>query len=201
MKNSSKRGLIIFAKVPDVKNVKTRLRGHLSDEERVRLYTFLLERTIQQMKGLDKIDVFIAYTPRDGADFFKRYGLRIFPQKGNDIGERMFEAMNILFREGFKKVVLIGVDIPELSAEIVSNAFELLEDSDIVFGPANDGGYYLVGLRQPDDLLFREIPWSTSETLQRSIHQAMLRGYTISFTEELVDIDTIEDIRKTKIEF
>ncbi|TNF56315.1 glycosyltransferase, partial [bacterium] len=101
-----------------------------------------------------------------------------------------------VFSNGYQKSALVGVDIPDLSSHIILKAFELLNNSDVVFGPAQDGGYYLIGMKKPVHELFHGIPWSSEITLQRSMEKARDLSYTISLTEKLSDIDTIEDVKK-----
>jgi rSAM/selenodomain-associated transferase 1 len=191
-----KNALIIFAKSPEGGDVKTRLAGHLTDAERLELYTALLEATIGELKDIENVDTFISYTPPEGGEYFREFGLGMFPQPGGDIGRRMHRALDKVLEDGYQKAVLVGVDIPGLSARIILKAFELLSDSDIVFGPARDGGYYLVGLKVPEEKIFKDIEWSTENTLRQSIQKAEASGKSVACTEELSDIDTAEDIKK-----
>lgn len=108
----------------------------------------------------------------------------------------MFNAISRVLGCAYHKAVLVGTDIPDISAPIVLKAFELLDGSDIVFGPARDGGYYLVGLKTPVKEIFREIEWSTEETLRQSIRRAGQFGYSSAMTGRLADIDTIEDVKR-----
>jgi rSAM/selenodomain-associated transferase 1 len=189
--------LIIMAKYPDQRSVKTRLRGFMSDEKRLQLYVFMLESMITKMKSIREVDTFVAYTPMSSDSYFAQFGLRKFPQSDGDLGMRMLSAVTKVLNEGYEKVLTVGVDIPDLSASIVSSAFELLNESDIVFGPARDGGYYLVGLKAPTDEIFRGVKWSTNLTLKQSVEKAERSGYRVSFTETLSDIDSIDDVRRS----
>ncbi|UCE78565.1 MAG: TIGR04282 family arsenosugar biosynthesis glycosyltransferase [Nitrospiraceae bacterium] len=191
------QALILMAKFPHPDTVKTRLKGHMTDIERVTLYQALLRQTIQKMKSLHGIDTFITYTPHNTRDYFLRFGLKMFPQADGNLGEKMFEAMNVCFQKAYRSVVLIGVDIPDVTDEIVKQAFDYLRNNDIVFGPAADGGYYLVGLTRPFKKLFDDIPWSTGQVLMRSLEKAKLSGYSVAVTEILEDIDTIDDIKRS----
>jgi rSAM/selenodomain-associated transferase 1 len=118
-----------------------------------------------------------------------------FPQRGKDLGEKMWNAAATAFRLGAMRVVLVGGDCPALSALRVRQAFrELREGAKAVFGPSLDGGYYLVGLGCPDDRLFRNIPWSTPAVLADTV--ARCRGLSIpfSFLPPETDVDTFEDL-------
>ncbi|UCG77509.1 MAG: TIGR04282 family arsenosugar biosynthesis glycosyltransferase [Nitrospirota bacterium] len=186
--------LIIMAKYPDPDTVKTRLSGSMSPQERVGLYEKLLHNTISRLSGLSGIDTIINYTPYNADSYFKMFGSDVFPQVEGDIGERMFRAIEEVIGRGYGKTVLVGVDIPDLTGGIVENAFSMLEHNDLVFGPALDGGYYLIGMKKPLEAIFRDIQWSSPHTLQQTIVVAESLGRTIAYTEYLQDVDTIEDV-------
>lgn len=193
----NEQALILMAKFPHPDTVKTRLKGHMTDRDRITLYTTFLRQTIRTMESLRGIDTFISYTPASSLHFFSKFGLRAFPQAEGDLGQRMFEAMNTCFQKGYRYVVLIGVDIPDITDSTVMKAFEYLRDSDIVFGPAADGGYYLVGLTRPIKKLFDTIPWSTGQVLIQSLEKAKTLRYSVAMTEVLEDIDTIDDVKRS----
>ena len=111
------------------------------------------------------------------------------------LGKRMREAFKEVFNSGYKKAALVGADIPDLSAETVLNAFDILSEKDLVFGPAKDGGYYLVGMNRMIREIFENVPWSSDQTLSRSLQEAKKCGHNSGFTETLSDIDTIEDVK------
>ncbi len=193
MKNRD--ALIVFAKSPRSGNVKTRLEGHLPEEERISLYTSLLESTVEKLRAIPDADTFISYSPPEESGYFSKFGLATFAQSEGDLGERMHKAMEGLFADGYARVVLVGVDIPGLSASIIRKAFELLSGVDVVFGPARDGGYYLVGLRAPKGEIFSNIEWSTDTTLRQSIRKAEAAGLSVAFVDTLSDIDRPDDLK------
>jgi rSAM/selenodomain-associated transferase 1 len=186
--------LIIFAKSPESVNVKTRLAGHLDENERLRLYTELLDGTVEKLRDIPGADTLISYA--GAGEYFGKFGLRMFPQSGGDLGRKMHIAIDNVLGEGYLKVVLVGVDIPGLSAEIIAKAFDLLEECDAVFGPASDGGYYLVGLKAPIEEIFTSIEWSTETTLKQTLAKAESAGLKVSFTDTLSDVDGPEDLKK-----
>lgn len=196
-----KNSLTLFAKIPDINTVKTRLAGYMSDDERLKLYISLLNNTIVKLIDLPGVDTYICYSPQNGDSYFSKYGLKMFPQSGGDLGIRMYHAFEYIFSKGYQKAVLIGVDIPEISEDIVTNAFCLLSNEDIVFGPALDGGYYLIGMKKPIRIVFQDIEWSTDKTLRQSIAIAESHGYTVACTNTLSDLDTPEDVKRTGIHF
>ncbi len=190
MKNRS--ALIIFSKSPDGDNVMTRLSGHLSENERLKLHTALLEGTVKRLRDIPGADTLISYAG-DG-DYLEKFGLRMFPQSDGDLGRKMHAAIEKVLGDGYTKAVLVGVDIPGLSAEIIDKAFKLLEDCDAVFGPARDGGYYLVGLKSPSEEIFTGVEWSTETTLKQTLNKAESVRLKVEFTDTLSDIDRPEDL-------
>jgi rSAM/selenodomain-associated transferase 1 len=123
------------------------------------------------------------------------FNLGLIPLDKVDLGAGMFKAFKEVFNLGYKKVSLVGADIPDLSARIILEAFDVLSEKDLVYGPAKDGGYYLVGMRKLIKEVFEEVPWSSDQTLKISLEQASKSGNTVGFTEMLSDIDRIEDVR------
>ena len=187
--------LIIIAKYPEKKNVKTRLKGSMSDEQRLDLYVSLLNRAMTDLGDITGVDTFIAYAPKDREDYFLRFNLGLIPLNGEDLGAGMFKAFEEVFTLGYKRASLVGADIPDLSVRIVLEAFNVLLENDLVYGPAKDGGYYLVGMRKLIKEVFDNVPWSSDRTLMKSLEQASKSGNTVGFTEMLSDIDRIEDVR------
>lgn len=192
MKNNN--ALIIIAKLPQQDSVMTRLIGSMSDEKRVKLYIYLLEHTINKLRSISGVDSFISYSPPNADSYFLRFGLKMFPMSEGNLGKKMFNAMSRVLTEGYQRAVLVGVDIPELSSSIILRAFKLLSDNDIIFGPARDGGYYLVGINSPIKEIFEHVQWSSEKTLKQSMEQAKRYGYHVTLTGTLSDIDTIEDV-------
>jgi rSAM/selenodomain-associated transferase 1 len=190
----NKDAIIIFAKAPLKEHAKTRLAGHLTDEERLNFYESLLKGTVNKLTGLEGIDTLICYWPVDANNYFMQFGLKMYPQSDGDIGIRMFNALKKIFDIGYKKAVLVGVDVPEISSETTLTAFKMLDKKDIVFGPALDGGYYMIGMKRPLLEIFEGIDWSTEATLRQSMEKASEQSYSLAFTETLLDIDTPDDL-------
>jgi rSAM/selenodomain-associated transferase 1 len=188
--------LIIIAKHPEKAKVKTRLAGPLSDKKRIMFYMYLVEDTMKRLGGIMGVDTIIAFAPQDESEYFAKFKVRLLPLPAGDLGERMFYAFKEVFQQGYKKAALVGVDIPALSDEIIAKAFHLLSESDVVFGPAKDGGYYLIGMKKVIRELFEGVPWSSKETLRKSIEHAQQAHCSVSLTETLSDIDTIDDVKR-----
>jgi rSAM/selenodomain-associated transferase 1 len=194
---NNENALIIIAKSPQKGSVKTRLKGHMSDSKILSLYTQLLESTIEKLKGVPGTDTFVAYSPESSKTYFSKFGVALIPLITRDLGHNMCHAFREVFRRGYKKAALVGADIPDLSSSVVLRAFDVLSENDIVFGPAEDGGYYLVGMKKLIRGIFEDIPWSTDQTLKKSIEQASRFGHRTGLTDTLRDIDTIEDFKQS----
>ncbi len=189
-----KNALIIMAKAPEPDNVKTRLKGHLSDTERMALYERLIEGTVERLRALEDTDTFITYTPSEHEEYFSRFGLPLFTQEGEGLGPRMHLALTHVLGLGYARAALVGVDIPGLGPGEVHEAISHLDHADVVFGPARDGGYYLVAMPRPQPEVFRDIKWSVPDTLQQSLGRAAAAGLLTALGPELRDLDTPEDL-------
>ena len=196
----NRNALIIIAKQPEMNNVKTRLSGSMTDKERLELYVSMIENTVQRLGSINSVDTFMAFAPKNSEEYFIKFGLELMALPEGDLGDRMFYAMNLAMRKGYEKAVLVGVDIPNLSESIILSSFELLSDNDLVFGPATDGGYYLVGFKRPIKEIFEGVEWSTEHTLTQSMEVARENGYSMAFTNTLSDVDTPEDIKRVGID-
>lgn len=194
MKN--KNALIIIAKYPETGFVKTRLNGFMPAEKILELYKYLLEQTIHKLRAIPGVDTFIAYAPETAEEYFSRFGTGLVRLPAYDLGLNMSHSFDVIFRKGYQKAALVGADIPDLSGPVILRAFDLLSYNDIVYGPAKDGGYYLVGMKKLINEVFEEVPWSSDQTLERSLEQANKAGCTVGYTDILSDIDTIKDVEK-----
>jgi hypothetical protein len=121
-------------------------------------------------------------------------GAAYLPQAEGDLGERMRGAFDAAFAAGFRRVVIIGSDLPDLSAELLGRAFALLDGHQAVLGPARDGGYYLLGLRRPTLEVFRGIAWSTGEVLAATVARLWEMGIEPALLETLSDLDEAADL-------
>jgi len=117
-------------------------------------------------------------------------------QEGRDLGEKMFNSFQQAFAEGSLKVILIGADIPDLTVTILEASLDLLDENDVVLGPANDGGYYLLGLREPTPSIFQNISWGSSRVLAETSQRAYGLGLKLGFVKTLDDVDSPQDILK-----
>ncbi len=204
-----KRLLIFFVKSPEPGAVKTRLSAEIGRDLAVELYRDIGARSLKAVEGGD-YEIRIDFCPPDRLSIVKTWlgeGRVYFPQDGADLGKRMENAFKSAFRDGAEYVVLTGSDIPDLSGEIIEEAFSKLDDNGAVIGPAKDGGYYLIGFRKGGFLpeVFNGIRWGTdtvfTDTMAAFKRARAARGAGAAEAEpgphilpELTDVDRAEDI-------
>ena len=192
------RCVILFAKAPVPGQVKTRLTPPLSPHSAALLYrSFIAD--IGNMLGRSPFPVRIYFDPPDRqADLTDLMGQRYpyFPQTGNDLGERMANALDQTLDAGFSGAVLIGTDIPDLPESILSDALSALAGSPTVIGPGMDGGYYLIGFTKSAFRreLFDNIGWGTRHVYEQTLSTFARLGITPRILPPWRDIDTFDDL-------
>jgi len=190
--------VIIFTKAPIPGTVKSRLSPPLSPDEAATLHGTLVLDAIERAKGLPGVALYIAGAPDIAHPFFKvlegRYGARLLPQEGDDLGTRMSGAMQRAFALGHRRVILTGTDLPTLTRSHLTQAVDHLNTHDVVLGPTTDGGYYLIGARRPVPELFQGIAWSTAGVLERTRKTAAAQGLSVGLLPECRDLDTVDDL-------
>jgi uncharacterized protein len=191
--------LIIFVRNPDKGKVKSRLAKDIGDDQSLAVYKYLLQYTSDIAIGCNcsRFVFYSSYVHMN--DVFDDDVFTKFVQEGEDLGERMMNAFKKVFDLGCKKVCIIGSDCYALQTEIIHEAFENLETTDIVIGPASDGGYYLLGMKQLHIELFAEKEWGTSSVLDDTAETILKLKITSSELSVLNDIDTVEDLLDTNI--
>lgn len=186
----------VFAKAPIPGHAKTRLGEEVGMERAAAVYESILRSFLSHlMKRTAAFQKVLFVAGRQDQRWFKDQfpAWRIQGQKGRNLGERMANAFQDLFAAGVDRVVIAGSDIPDLTEEIINEAFLALHEVDVVLGPGEDGGYYLIGLRQPEARLFERIPWGTSRVLEITKSRAEDLGLKVKLLQPLRDIDTGED--------
>ena len=184
--------LLVFTRNPELGKVKTRLAKTVGDKTALEVYTFLLERTrdIAAKVTADKA-VYYSVKIRENdiwdATIFQKY-----LQVGEDLGIRMLHAFKNGFETGYEKVLIIGSDLYDLTAETIENAFIALENNEVVIGPAEDGGYYLLGMNSLEEKVFKNKDWGT-ETVRKDTLED-LKDKKVFLLGELNDVDVFEDI-------
>lgn len=179
--------LIVMAKPPEKGRVKTRLAQTIGDADALEVYTQLLNRSLRiALDSRLKTAVHWAFSSEQAHSSFPD----LF-QEGKNLGERMLHAFQ---QHGSGPRLMIGTDCPHLDTDIIHEAAEALLSHDVVFGPAKDGGYYLIGIKGDRNELFRHIPWSTESVLLESLKVCKQKGWKIKSLKTLGDIDTFDDL-------
>lgn len=185
--------LIVFGRQPVAGRVKTRLAKEIGEEEACSVYRELLQKTLEAAAGVDAIR-YLCLPPGDRIDPGQAFSLR--EQSGSDLGERMDHAFCDAFSAGHQRVVLVGSDCPYLTAKLLEQALLKLKEYETVFGPATDGGYYLLGQRTPARDLFSGIPWSTERVWELTQARLAKNNWSCSILETLEDIDDRASLKR-----
>lgn len=192
-----KRALIIFTRVPAAGQTKTRLMPYFTPKQCERLHICFL-KDIAKMCMEVKEDIFICHTPKDEKhvlhDIFDRKA-EYFLQSGNDLGERMHGAIEEVLAKGYESCVLMGTDVPEVQKEDIEQAFEILEEKDVVLGPTVDGGYYLVGMKDARKEVFEKQTYGHGSVLDHTIRSLEKSELTVGLGKRQQDMDIREDIQ------
>jgi len=191
----SSKALLIFVKNPERGKVKTRLAQTIGDEQALKIYLELLDYT--RLLALEvEAERYLFYSRYvENQDEWSAQAFHKLVQEGNGLGERMDKAFQVALGL-HAKAIIIGSDCASLTPTIIENAFELLDVYDYVIGPASDGGYYLLAMKEPRPELFQGISWSTDQVLSQTIERIKKRGQSYSLLPELSDIDRAEDWAK-----
>ncbi len=195
-----RQAFVMMAKAPQAGDVKTRLCPPLSFEAAAALYRGFLLDTAAKIATLQSVQPVISYAPASGRQFFAGIvpdWLRL-PQSGQDLGDRMGNCFTQLFTQGYDYVLLTGSDLPTLPLCIFQQAMQLGTSSraDVILGPSEDGGYYLIGLRTPCPALFEAMTWSTPNVLAETVGRAAGLGLRIAYLPTWYDIDTPADLAR-----
>jgi len=191
----------VMTKVPGMAVVKSRLHESLGEAQATELYRcFLLDR-LDALAALPAITGVVAFTPPEAEAFMRALApptLRLVPQRGVDLGERLSNILADLLDRGHAGAIAVDSDSPTLPMAYVAEAATALSDAkcDVVLGPCEDGGYYLVGLRSPQPALFEGIPWSTDAVFAMTRARAGDRGLSVHVLPQWFDVDTEADLRR-----
>jgi len=189
--------LIVVAKRPAAGKTKTRLSPPLTPELASVLYESFLFDTLDQVRQVADSHHVIAYL--DERDYFKRLApdFELIPQEGHDLGERLDNALTFYLSRGYERAVIMDSDSPTLPASYLSQAFQVLSsDTDVVLGPCDDGGYYLIGLKKPTPRLLREVHMSTPAVATETIALAKAEGLSLVTLPTWYDIDDLASLAR-----
>lgn len=191
--------VVIMAKEPGPGKVKTRLCPPLAPRQAANLYAAFLFDTVELVSETPGVDLLLAYDPPSATEFFGRMAPRsveCVTQGAGDMGRRLSRVSRTLFTRGYRKVVILASDTPHLPPNCIRRAFSLLDKTDVVLGPCDDGGYYLVGSRVIEPALFEGIAWSTPAVLEQTTARAEDAGLRWEMLPPCYDVDTIDDLRR-----
>jgi rSAM/selenodomain-associated transferase 1 len=187
-------GLIIFVKNPVPGKTKTRLAKSLGDQAALWIYGQLIEVLKKNLSGCN-LKVYVFYSDMViEEDVWPFIRMEKNVQIGRDLGERMVNAIDYVLHF-HSKVVLVGSDCPSLDKNLIMKGFNQLDFHDVVIGPSLDGGYYLIGMKQKMDFLFKTMPWSTSVVYDETLQKIKLYQLSVYVLPELQDVDEEEDFQ------
>jgi rSAM/selenodomain-associated transferase 1 len=199
---SGSHALLVFAKTPQPGKVKTRLLAAVPAEVAAALHEACIADTLRlalKMRGCD-VFLFAAGGTSDSRRLVKKQKsgvhVRVLPQRGADLRARMENAFRKCFSMGYRRVVVIGTDTPWMGAERVRRVFAELKTNDVVIGPAEDGGYYLLGMRKMVPSIFRGIPWSTERVLKLTLKKIVALRLGKKLLRRDFDLDRPEDLKR-----
>ena len=191
------QALIVFLKYPRPGRVKTRLVPALGAETTAELYRALAEEVLRAtISSKGEYETLVFFDPPEEAEATRAWltGVRLRAQSAGDLGERMSAAFAQAFARGAERVAIIGTDAVGVTGQVVAESLAALEEADVVVGPAVDGGYYLVALKEARPELFEGISWSTSTVLEETLGRAAALGLGVHQRPALRDLDDLEDL-------
>jgi rSAM/selenodomain-associated transferase 1 len=195
-----KKHLIAYAKKPLPGYAKTRLGNNIGFEESAGVYARILYQCLLELVKLtpDEVSIELSLASDSDVAFFNLAfpEFLISSQKKADLGQRFTQSFKDAFESGAESVVVIGTDIPDLDHMIIKAAFKALEENEVVIGPDTDGGYYLMGTRLKNAILFEDIDWSSEFVLQQTKHLLNDQQLSFSLLPVLSDVDTEADFQR-----
>ena len=197
-----KPALAVMGRAPVPGRVKTRLCPPLDPEQAAGFYECVMRDVLDELAPSTRWDTWVSYAELS-RDYFQQLpdrGVALLPQRGGSLGERMHAVFVDLCHVGYRQVILVGSDIPTLKAASVRKACDFLQQgrSDIVLGPADDGGYYLIGLGRPEQRLFSGITWSTASVLEQTLARARQLELGVHMVPGTYDIDLASDVERLR---
>jgi rSAM/selenodomain-associated transferase 1 len=193
----SRQQLIIFVKAPRPGHVKTRIAEAIGPKAACDAYIEMVSVLVGNLRSSSNVQV--RYTPDEAHAEISRWiqpAWTSVSQGQGDLGQRLVRAFQEAFNSGIERVLIIGSDSPDITADHIQSAFSALKTHDLVLGPAEDGGYWLIGLRAEQPALFDNIPWSSGAVLEQTLARSKSAGLSTYLLCQLPDIDTADDLRR-----
>jgi rSAM/selenodomain-associated transferase 1 len=192
--------IIVFTRFPVEGKVKTRLAKNMGNKFAVSFFKACAEHTFKELLKVKETgsELFLFCSEENEIELVKQWtenNFNYYSQQGKDLGLKMYNAFNTVFKKGYKKVIIIGTDAPDISMNIIQSAISVLDNCSVVIGPANDGGYYLLGFKSKLVDLFSGIEWSTDSVFDNTIEKLNNSKIKYFMLGELTDIDTMEDLQ------
>jgi hypothetical protein len=189
----------IFAKYWEPGQVKTRLAADLGDVVAANIYRAFVDTLLRRFVHVADRQL-MAYWPPSKLEAFQPIAAdwRLQPQADGDLGERMHSYFDNAFGDGCQRVVLLGSDSPNLPVRMAQQAFEMLDDHDLVLGPSEDGGYYLIGARGQTPEIFEGVVWSSAQVWRQTMENVQRAGLKCAALPSWYDVDQIEDLRRLR---
>jgi rSAM/selenodomain-associated transferase 1 len=190
--------LLVVAKRPAPGQTKTRLTPPLTPEAAAQLYEAFLCDTLEIVRRVPDARPIIAYLSEGDQDYFRALApdFDLLPQQGLDLGARLDNALTHCLKDGYRRAVIMDSDSPTLPARYLAQAFAALDAADVVLGPCEDGGYYLIGLKRPAPRLLREVQMSTPNVVRDTLALAETEGMTVAQLPAWYDVDTVAELDK-----
>lgn len=190
--------VLFFVRAPEIGKVKTRLAETLGEDAAMDLYMSFVADQLDMFRSL-LVDVIVCYYPQS-AEYQVKSWLRnerfFMAQGGKDLGQRMAGVFETAFKRGYQRAVVVGSDIPDLSGSVISEAFNSLSKCGVCIGPAQDGGYYLIGFRKDTFFrnIFNDVDWGTDEVLNKTLGRLREKTLAYHLLDRWRDIDEFDDL-------
>ncbi|MBN1544293.1 TIGR04282 family arsenosugar biosynthesis glycosyltransferase [Candidatus Woesearchaeota archaeon] len=189
--------LVLFAKFPEAGTVKKKIGRVIGMENSARLCESFIKDIIDKNKDRD-YDLYLSFIGHEHKEQYRTMFPHaiLYVQRGMNLGENLSCTFEDLL-DDYEKVVIIGCDVPDLPSAMIIKAFNALSSYDVVLGPAEDGGYYLIGMKKAHDL-FKELHFGTERLLDEQVRAVKDKGMTFVLLDELPDVDTVEELKHLK---
>ncbi|MFC1909965.1 TIGR04282 family arsenosugar biosynthesis glycosyltransferase, partial [Chloroflexota bacterium] len=198
-KTKGMAALIIMARFPCPGKVKTRLASTIGAKQAAEIYQLCAESVFEKVGNIEKARKYIFFADKEDKEKVEKWGgtgFNYLAQSRGDIGKRLQNAIGALFNRGASRVIALASDVPGITENIIEAAIRTLDNHDVVLGPSDDGGYYLIGMNRLHKVFFKNISWSTDKVLTQTLNTAKAQGLKVRCLQYLSDIDTEESLQR-----